>query len=84
MLPLQAIVALGVMAIKGYSTLLKAGALLGLSPSDCLVSYTRYTWEESYLSAELHSVYSAATNDWARISEMCKVPLHYLFFLVHF
>ena len=38
-LPLRARVDLGATAMKGYSAFPKAPALLGPSPSDCLVSY---------------------------------------------
>ena len=36
-----------------------------VSPSDCLVSYPGHSFGESYLSAEMQSVYSAAPADWA-------------------
>ena len=51
MLPLQTRVDLGAMAIKGYS--------------DCLVLYPGHSLGESYPSAEMQSVYSAATAEWA-------------------
>ena len=59
MLPFQVRVDLGVMPMKGYSGIAKA------KPSDCLVSYLGYSLEESYLSAEIQSVYSTAPADWA-------------------
>ena len=37
----------------------------GASPSDCLVSYPGHLLEESYLSAEMQSVYSTAPANWA-------------------
>ena len=35
------------------------------SPSDCFVSYPGHSLGESYLSAEMQSVYPAALADWA-------------------
>ena len=35
------------------------------SPSDCLVSYPGHSLGESYLFAEMQSVYSATQADWA-------------------
>ena len=37
----------------------------GTSPSDCIASYPRHTLEESYLSAEIQSVYSIVPADWS-------------------
>ena len=39
-------------------------SITGASPSDCLVSYLGHSLEESYPSAEIQSVYSAALADW--------------------
>ena len=39
------------------------GALL----SDCLMSYSGHSLEESYLSTVMQSVYSTAPDDWAEI-----------------
>ena len=39
--------------------------ITGTLPSDCLASYTWYSLEESYLSAEMQSVYSTAPADYA-------------------
>ena len=36
----------------------------GASQSDCLVSYPGYSFGESYTSAEMQPVYSAAQTDW--------------------
>ena len=66
MLPLQARVDLGVMAMKGYYAFPKATALLKPQPSNCLVSYPGHLLGESYPSAEMQSVYSAVPADWAR------------------
>ena len=61
MLPLRAKVDLGVLAIKGYYTFLQSTSITGVSPSDCLVSYPGHLLEESYLSAEMQSVYFAVS-----------------------
>ena len=37
------------------------------SPTDCLVSYSMHSLGESYLIAEMQSVYSAVTADWAKL-----------------
>ena len=63
-LPLQARVDLGAMAIKGYR---QSPSITGASPSDCLVSYPGHSlvgWG-SFPSAEMKSVYSIAPADWA-------------------
>ena len=39
--------------------------ITGKSPSDCLVSYTEHSFEGSYSSAEVQSVYSTAPADRA-------------------
>ena len=46
----------------------------GVSPSDCLLSYSRHSSGKSYLSAEMTSVYSAAPADWARNTKMTVIP----------
>ena len=43
----------------------QSSSITGNSPSDCLVSYLGHLLEESYSSAEMQSVYSAAPNNWA-------------------
>ena len=35
----------------------QSSSITGASPSDCLVSYPGHSLEESYPSAEIHSVY---------------------------
>ena len=47
----------------------QSSSITGVSPSDCVVSYqdTRL-WGGSYLSAEMHSVYSTAQANWAIVS----------------
>ena len=69
MLPLQATMDLGVMAMKGCSASPKNSNITETSPSDCLVSYTGHSLggEQSYPSAEVQSVYSTAPANWARI-----------------
>ena len=64
MLPLQAREDLGVIAMKGYFAFPKG------SPSDCLVSYPRHSLGESCPSAEIQSVYSTASADWARKAQL--------------
>ena len=51
--------------IEGVLRIPQSYSITGTSPSDCFVSYPRNSLEESYPSAELQSVYSAATADWA-------------------
>ena len=58
MLPLRAIVDLGVMAKKVYSAFPKAPTLL--EPHHCLVSYPGHSLEEFYPAAEMQSVYSTS------------------------
>ena len=50
--------------MKGYCTFSKVPAFLE-PPSDCLVSYPGHSLGESYPSAEIQSVYSAAQADLA-------------------
>ena len=64
-LPLQARVDLGVMAMTEYSIFPRA-TLIGASPSDSLMSYPRHLLAESYPSTEMQSVYSTAPTDWDR------------------
>ena len=42
----------------------QSSGITGTSPSDCIVSYTGHSMEESYPFAENHSVYSTAPADW--------------------
>ena len=68
MLPLQARVDLGAMAIKGYSAFPQNFSIAGTSPSDCLVSYPEHSLGVgSYPSAEKQLVYSTAPADWAML-----------------
>ena len=69
MLPLRARVDLGEMTMKGYSALPKATALLE-PHHQIVVSYPGYSWG-SYPSAEMQSVYSMASADWAMFSLIC-------------
>ena len=62
MLSLRSKVDPGAMAIKGYFAFT---SITGASPSDCLVSYPGHLLGESYSSAEMQSMNSAATADWA-------------------
>ena len=63
------------MAMKGYPALPKAPALLETSQSDSLVSYSRLSLGESYLSAQKQSVYSTAPADWARVRADLRVVI---------
>ena len=47
----------------------QSSSITEASPSVCLVSYPRHLLGQSYLSAEMQLVYSAATADWARMKE---------------
>ena len=70
MLPLRDRVDQGVMAMKGYSSFLKAPALLEPHHQIFLMSYPGHLLVVgSYLSAEIHSVYSTAPADWACVTE---------------
>ena len=71
MRPLQARVDLGVIAIKMYSAFPKAPALLEPHHQIILVSYPGHSLGESYPSAEMQSVYSEATADWAKCTCQC-------------
>ena len=64
MLPLQARVDLGVMAMKGCSAFPKAQETLE-PHHHCLVSYPGHLLGKSYPSAERQSVYSTAPANWA-------------------
>ena len=59
MLPLWVKLDLGAMAIKGVLNILQRRSITEALSSDCLVSYPRHSFGgESYLSAEVQSVYS--------------------------
>ena len=59
MLPLWARVDLGAMAMEQCSS------ITGISQSDSLVLNQGHSLGGSYLSTEMQSVYSTASNDWA-------------------
>ena len=44
---------------EGVFPISKSSNINGASPSDCLMSYRRHSFGESYLSADMQSVYSA-------------------------
>ena len=44
---------------EGILHILRGSSITGASPSDCLMSYSEHSLEESHLSAEIQSVYSA-------------------------
>ena len=56
---------------KEVLLILQSTSITGSEPSDCLVSYPGNSWGESYPSAEMQSMYSAAPVDWAR--RICEV-----------
>ena len=45
---------------EGILYIPQSSSITGTLPSDCFVSYTGHSMEESYLSAVMQSVYSAA------------------------
>ena len=53
---------------KGVHCILQISSITWFSPSDCLMSYPKLSLEDSYLSAEMHSVYSKTPANWARKS----------------
>ena len=55
---------LGAMAIKGTPHS-QSSSITGVSSSDSLVSYLRHSLRDSYSSAVIQSVYSAASAYWA-------------------
>ena len=50
---------------KGVLYITQMSSITGASPSDCFVSYSGHSLGESYSSAEMQSVYSAALANWA-------------------
>ena len=64
MLPLRVRVDLGAMAVKGYTAFPETPELL-VSSSDFSVSYPGHALGASYPTAEMKSVYSTASADWA-------------------
>ena len=64
--PLWATVNLGAIVMKGVLHIPQSSSITGTSPSDCLESYLGYSLVgESYPFAEIQSIYSTATADWA-------------------
>ena len=60
----------------------QSSSITGPSPWDCLVSYQGHSLGESYLSAEVQLVYSAAPVDWAILKCVKMKELKvFLFFL---
>ena len=49
---------------EGALCIHQSSSIIGSLPSDCIMSYTGHLFEESYSSAEMRSVYSAASADW--------------------
>ena len=48
---------------EGVLRIPQSSSIAGASSSDCLVLYTGHLFEESYLSAEMQSVYPTAPAD---------------------
>ena len=74
MLPLQARVDLGPMAVKGYSVFPKRPALLEPLHQIVLCHIQETHWWVFYPSAEMQSVYSTAPTNWASgdLSMLCN------------
>ena len=70
MLQLRAGVDLRAMAIKGYSHIPQNSSITGASSSDCVVSDPGDMTlnNQNIPTAEMQSVYSAATADWAKLN----------------
>ena len=58
---------------KGILRIPQSSSITGASPSDCLVSYPRYSLMESFLFAEMQPMYSTAPAD--RASEFREVAM---------
>ena len=52
------------------------------SPSDCFVSYSGYSMEKYYPSAEMQSVYSTASADWATNSCVKIIYITYKYIIM--
>ena len=52
------------------------------SPSDCLVSYPGHALWESYLSADMQSVYSTSPANWANICMLVHKKRHSEIFII--
>ena len=50
---------------EGVLYIPQSSSITGASLSDCLVSYSKHSLEESYSSVEMQSVYVTAPADWA-------------------
>ena len=53
---------------KGILRILQSSSVTRAATPDWLVSYTGHSLRESYPSAEMQSVYSAAPADWANFT----------------
>ena len=52
---------------EGILRILQSFNIIRASSSDCLVSYTGHSLEESYVSVEMQSVYSTAPTNWTTL-----------------
>ena len=64
---------------KGVLRIPQSSSFTGASPSDCLVSYPEHSSGESYPSAEMQSVYSAAPADWVNFFYNAVTFKNYVF-----
>ena len=62
---------------EGVLRISQSSRITEASPSDCSMSYSGYLLGESYSSAEMQSVYSAAQADWVtvRLSSLSKIDV---------
>ena len=54
---------------EGVLFIPQISSITGASPSDCTVTYLGQSFEESYLSADVQSVYSTVSADWTSLQE---------------
>ena len=59
---------------KGVLYILQSSSITGALQADCLVLYLGHLLGESYPSAEMQSVYSAASADWATVCHRDSLP----------
>ena len=57
---------------KGVLCILQSSSITGISLSDCLVSYPGHSLGEFYPTADMQSVYSAASVDWPKVKSNPK------------
>ena len=67
---------------KGVICIPQSSSITETSPSECLVSYSRFSLREYYPSAEMESEYSEALADWAT-SSLSKVIISNDLYKIH-